>query len=83
MAETSVLLAAAAAIITHVAVRYAATRRRTVLLAVAALTFALALYVGRALGGFWAGAYTLMSVYFLTCIATPWVEYLLRQRHVG
>ena len=31
-------------------------------------------YWGEALGGFWPGAYTLLSWYFLLCMALPWLD---------
>jgi len=45
-------------------------------------------YWGDALGGFWPGAYTLLSWYFLLCMALPWLDLdkwvdLLLRRHAG
>lgn len=36
---------------------------------------------GDALGGFWPGAYTVLSVFFLACIAMPWADLALEQYH--
>ena len=77
----SLMLTCLAAALTHLCVRYAAGAVRRGLFAIALLTLAAAVYWGTAFGGFWPGFYTLLSVYFLACIVTPWIDlYLARCR---
>ena len=41
--------------------------------------FALGCFIDSNLGGFWVSFYTLISLFFLVCIAIPWVDYLIRE----
>ncbi|WP_116364602.1 hypothetical protein [Parahaliea mediterranea] len=76
-AITATLLAAA---LTHVAVRYCQGMARGLALGLAGAGFAVACWFGAyTLGGFWASFYTLLSLYFLACIAAPWVDLLARR----
>lgn len=76
----SLILTIAAAVLAHAAVRYAQARKRAVLAGLALVALAAGMYYGDVLGGFWPGVYTLLSVFFLTTVITPWVDYLVRQR---
>lgn len=82
MAAVCVLLAAAAAALAHLAVRHAQGPKQLGLLASAIVALCLSFYWGSALGGFWPGVYTLLSVFFLAACLTPWIELLVTQRRV-
>ncbi|MEM7705014.1 MAG: hypothetical protein AAF358_05645 [Pseudomonadota bacterium] len=77
----SIALAVASAVFTHLGVRHAASRVRSAFLAAALAAISVGFWFGEALGGFWPGFYTLLSVYFLTTVITPWVSYLRIAKH--
>lgn len=70
--------AISSAILTHLGVRASGRFRRGALFVGALLLLCSAFFFGAALGGFWAGFYTLLSVYFLTTVITPWISFLTR-----
>ena len=76
----SSMLTIVSAALTFASVRYAEGARRKALLGAALLSFALASLVPDAFGGFWARFYSLCAIYFLACIALPWLD-LLRVRN--
>lgn len=81
-AAFSVFLATFSAILMHCSVRYAAGPRRRALIAAGLATIGVAFYFGTALGGFWPGIYTLVSVFFLATVVTPWLDLYWRKRRV-
>jgi hypothetical protein len=76
----SIVLSIFAAALSHVCVRHAAGVRRYGLLGLAVIALGFSFHFGRALGGLWVGIYTLVSIYFLACMTTPWLELAWRQR---
>lgn len=78
LAWCSLLLAIAAACLSHICVRYCTVGKRRGLCFTIVTLLGASFYCGTALGGFWSGFYTLLSVYFLACIAVPWLDLLLR-----
>ncbi|MEM7080284.1 MAG: hypothetical protein AAF513_16815 [Pseudomonadota bacterium] len=78
-AVLSIILTICAAGLTHVAVRYVTGMKRLLLIVCGLLSLALAFAYGDALGGFWPGIYTLISVFFLVTVITPWLDYFWRR----
>lgn len=81
MVAFSVALAVAASVLTYTSVRYARGPRRRLALGLALALFSGGLYIGVGRGGFWTGFYSLLAVYFLSCILLPWLALWYRQRH--
>ena len=84
----SLALASLAAVTTVVSFRYSKLVRRRRLFAISMISLLASFYWGEALGGFWPGAYTLLSWYFLLCMALPWLDLdkwvdILLGRHAG
>ncbi|MFT6757535.1 MAG: hypothetical protein ACJA0M_001415 [Chitinophagales bacterium] len=70
-----------AAICSHVCVRYSKGSQRTIWLLMVLAALSLSFYLGRySNDGFWPSFYTSISIYFLGCIATPWLD-LIRQQY--
>ncbi|MEM1143328.1 MAG: hypothetical protein AAGI88_12160 [Pseudomonadota bacterium] len=80
MIAASVALAVLSAALTHIAVRTNSARFRAIGLGTALALFSLSLVPGCALGGFWPGFYSLLSVYFLTTAVTPWLSFFFSRR---
>ncbi len=76
----SIMLAVLSAGLCHLCVRHCRGSRAWAVLLAALLCLGLSFYLGQAFGGLWAGIYTLLSVYFMACIVTPWLE-LWWERH--
>lgn len=81
VAALAILMAILAAILTHLSVRSETTAIRRQLFLLALLTFGVGSWLGKSLGGFWPGFYTLVSVYCLATIITPWTVFLVRKHH--
>lgn len=64
---------------TYVCVRYAQGWIKGMLCVLGFFAFALGCFIDSNLGGFWVSFYTLISLFFLVCIAIPWVDYLIRE----
>lgn len=77
----SVSLSVASAAFCHIGVRHLEGSQRLWLLLLSATALGSSLLMGDALGGFWPGAYTLLSVFFLACIAMPWADLALKHYH--
>ncbi|MEM0953399.1 MAG: hypothetical protein AAGI24_04590 [Pseudomonadota bacterium] len=80
-AAISVVLALSAAVASHVCVRNVQGRARQATFVVAMGCLGLSFYFGRALGGLWTGVYTLLSIYFLACMMTPWLALAWERYH--
>ncbi len=76
----SVLLTIVSAVVTHISVRNARGKWRIILLCIALFLLGSAFSLATVPGGFWSGAYTLASVYFVACLITPWIGLLWRSR---
>ena len=63
----------------HAGVRYACGGGRVVSLLLAAVLLAWSVHLGRAPGGFWPGVYTMLTAYFLACMAMPWLDLAIRR----
>ncbi|MEM9532400.1 MAG: hypothetical protein AAGA23_15900 [Pseudomonadota bacterium] len=77
---SGILLTVISATVIHISVRYLTKARRLGLFALGLLCLALAFNLGEAFGGFWPGVYTLLSVFFLATVVTPWIDFWLRER---
>ncbi|MEM7097701.1 MAG: hypothetical protein AAF541_05525 [Pseudomonadota bacterium] len=78
----SIFLAVASAVVTHWSVRNFQGTTRLGLFAFSMALLGLSFVWGNALGGFWPGVYTLISIYFLTTVATPWLHLYWERRDV-
>ncbi|MEL7043605.1 MAG: hypothetical protein AAGL66_01100 [Pseudomonadota bacterium] len=76
----STVLVLVSALLTFLGVRYAAGPQRKGYLGAALFCFVLSIFAFAADSGFWPRLYTLSSIYFLACIALPWLD-LLRTRN--
>jgi predicted branched-subunit amino acid permease len=72
----SVLLTIVSAGLTHISVRKTHGMQRTMVFCMALLLFGGAVSLSAIPGGTWSGAYTLLSVYFIACLLTPWMDLL-------
>ena len=79
----SVVFTLVSAPLTHVGVRYAQSHRRTLLLIAALALLGAGFAVSTIPGGFWSSVYTLLSVYFLACLITPWLDIAWSSRRAG
>lgn len=80
---SSVLMTILSATMTHVSVRRVSGYGRAWLLCIAGLLLVGAILVGSIPGGLWAAVFTVVSLYFLACMTTPWVEMLWRLRRAA
>ena len=81
-AAISIILAISAAVASHVCVRNVQGRARLLTFGLALGCLGLSFYFGRAMGGLWTGIYTLLSIYFLVCMMTPWLALAWEKHHV-
>ena len=70
-----IILTITSASLTHLSVRLACGWFRKLLFTFGIALLAIAMFFGGALGGFWPGFYTLLSLYFLTTAISPWLVY--------
>lgn len=74
----SLVLITLSAALSFAGVRYVNGTLRSLVFCAALICASLSFYWGDALGGFWAGFYTLISTYTFICVALPWLEFLLK-----
>ncbi|MEM6485294.1 MAG: hypothetical protein AAF662_09955 [Pseudomonadota bacterium] len=81
MTAVAISLSVVAAGLTHAGVRAVNSTKRRLLSAFALVMLGAGLWFGRSFGGFWPGFYTILSIYFLTTVVTPWIVFLYERRH--
>ena len=74
------MLALLAAALLFFCVRYATAMRRTLLAAGSLGCLLLSFFFGTAFGGFWAEFYAVVTIFMLSCVTLPWIDFLWRRR---
>ncbi|MEM8983842.1 MAG: hypothetical protein AAGC71_12500 [Pseudomonadota bacterium] len=76
----SILLTLVAAGAMHISVRYAVGRRRLAWFGGSLIALALAFSLGTVFGGVWPGIYTVIAIFFLATMVSPWLDLWLSER---
>ncbi|MEO0438170.1 MAG: hypothetical protein AAF098_14825 [Pseudomonadota bacterium] len=76
----AIALTIVASLLTHVGIRDLTGGRRQVSLIGGLAVFLLACKLAAGFDGFWSGFYTMLSVYFMGCIGSPWLVFWWKER---
>lgn len=68
----SIVLTIVSAILMHIGVRNTQKRNRIKLVAASTALLLIGFSVSTLPGGIWSSMYTLMALFFVTCMLTPW-----------
>ncbi|MEM6544608.1 MAG: hypothetical protein AAF680_06875 [Pseudomonadota bacterium] len=76
----AIILTVMSSLLTHVGIRDLTGGRRQVSLLAASVVFLFACNLASAFDGYWSGFYTMLSVYFMGCILSPWLVFRWKGR---